>query len=314
MFVLTKFDCGDLRLIGKLMTWTKFDLEEGPTRAGGYFSHPSSSRENRSLDRNAVRRGLFAMDQQYKSATGRNWSQPDLHPTRSAASGLLSGRRLPQPRPEEHERPQPQHQQRTYSEIFLGLKSPEFEILQPPILLLICRSGDSSSEDNRWCTTYGSRSQITRHSRIRTRPKHDENTTRSSGNNAESIPRLRPTEWGYMHAWDGRRSRKGCEEIAGSAGRDSDGCHERPDSIFPAEWCCRNSSAQAERYPREIHRRVWQYRGSTSMDVTVKSSCHIQFDGGLRHAAIFGCGNFILVVQGCFQVVRNVPKWSRRMV
>ena len=40
------------------------------------------------------------MDQQYKSATGRNWSQPDLHPTRSAASGLLSGRRLPQPPPE----------------------------------------------------------------------------------------------------------------------------------------------------------------------------------------------------------------------
>jgi hypothetical protein len=39
------------------------------------------------------------MDQQYKSATGRNWSQPDLVP-RSAASGLLSGRRLPQPPPE----------------------------------------------------------------------------------------------------------------------------------------------------------------------------------------------------------------------
>lgn len=39
------------------------------------------------------------MDQQYKSATGRNWSQPDLVP-RSAASGLISGRRLPLPPPE----------------------------------------------------------------------------------------------------------------------------------------------------------------------------------------------------------------------
>ena len=46
-----------------------------------------------------VKKNLKYLFQQYKSATGRNWSQPDLVP-RSAASGLISGRRLPLPPPE----------------------------------------------------------------------------------------------------------------------------------------------------------------------------------------------------------------------